>query len=117
MGGERDLSVLPGVHAHLQPPRGSVENNNSLGRQAFVRIAPPSTTSSLMITHTVQLDVDVFNNKSFQVLPPGVSLGVFSLHERHNATYNEHMPMNELHTAICKHRNFPMIINIKKQYI
>ena len=24
--------------------------------------------------------------------PPGVSLGVFSLQERHNATYNEHMP-------------------------
>ena len=35
------------------------------------------------------------------MLPPGVSLGVFSLRERHNATYNEHMPMNELHTAIC----------------
>ena len=35
------------------------------------------------------------------VLPPGVSLGVFPLREIHNATYNEHMPMNELHTAIC----------------
>ena len=39
--------------------------------------------------------------ESLLVLPPGVSLGVFSLRERHNATYNEHMPMNELHTAIC----------------
>ena len=39
--------------------------------------------------------------ESLLVLTPGVSLGVFSLQERHNATYNEHMPMNELHTAIC----------------
>ena len=39
--------------------------------------------------------------ESLLVLSRGVSLGVFSLRERHNATYNEHMPMNELHTAIC----------------
>ena len=40
------------------------------------------------------------NLESFVVLPPGVSLGVLSLQERHSATYNEHMPMNELHAAI-----------------
>ena len=43
--------------------------------------------------------------ESLLIFTPGVSLGVFSLQERHNATYNEHMPMNELHTAICKHCN------------
>ena len=51
----------------------------SLGWQAFARIAPPLTTSSLTITHTVKLDVAVFNNESLLVLPPGISLGVFSL--------------------------------------
>ena len=40
------------------------------------------------------------NNESFKVLPPGVSPGVLSLQERHSATYNEHMPMNELHIAM-----------------
>ena len=39
--------------------------------------------------------------ESLLVFTPGVSLDVFSLRERHNAIYNEHMPMNELHTAIC----------------
>ena len=39
--------------------------------------------------------------ESLLVLLPGVSLGVFCLRETHSATYNEHMPMNELHTAIC----------------
>ena len=34
------------------------------------------------------------------VLPPGISQGVLSLQERHRATYKEHMPMNELHTAM-----------------
>ena len=38
--------------------------------------------------------------ESLLVLTPGVSLGVFSLRERHNATYNGHMSMNELHTAM-----------------
>ena len=38
--------------------------------------------------------------ESLLVLPPGVSLGVFSLQERRNPTYNEYMPMNELHTAM-----------------
>ena len=39
--------------------------------------------------------------ESFVVITLGVCLGVLSLQERHRATYNEHMPMNELHTAIC----------------
>ena len=34
------------------------------------------------------------------MLPPGVSLGVISLQERHSVTYNEHIPMNEVHTAM-----------------
>ena len=34
------------------------------------------------------------------VLSPGISLGVLSLQESHSATYNEHMPMNELHTIM-----------------
>ena len=42
----------------------------------------------------------VLYNESFVVITPGVSLGVLSLQERHSATYNEHMPMNELHTAM-----------------
>ena len=44
--------------------------------------------------------VIMWNLESLLVLPPGVSLGVFSLQKRHNTTYNEHMPMKELHTAI-----------------
>ena len=38
--------------------------------------------------------------KSFKVITPGVSLGVLSPQGRHSATYNEHMPMKELHTAL-----------------
>ena len=34
------------------------------------------------------------------MLPPGVSLGVLCLRETRSATHNEHMPMNELHTAM-----------------
>ena len=52
-------------------------------------------------THCLANPSFIHTIESFAVLPPGVSLGVFSLQERHNATYNEHMPMNELHTAIC----------------
>ena len=58
-------------------------------------LLPPSASSPLSSS------LAVFKYESLLVLPPGVSLGVFSLRERHNATYNEHMPMNELHTAIC----------------
>ena len=34
------------------------------------------------------------------MITPDISLGVLSLKERHSTTYNEHMPMNELHTAM-----------------
>ena len=36
----------------------------------------------------------------FKVITPGVSLGVLSPQGRHSATYNEHMPMKELHTVM-----------------
>ena len=49
----------------------------------------------------IQLQKLYSNIESLLVFTPGVSLDVFSLRERHNAIYNEHMPMNELHTAIC----------------
>ena len=39
----------------------------------------------------IQLQKLYSYNESLLVLTPGVSLGVFSLWERHNATYNEHM--------------------------
>ena len=60
-------------------------------------LLPPSIGSPLSSSLTKLYSI----LESLLVLPPGVSLGVFSLRERHNATYNEHMPMNELHTAIC----------------
>ena len=34
------------------------------------------------------------------MITPGVSLGVLSPQGRHSATYNEHMPMKELYTAM-----------------
>ena len=37
---------------------------------------------------------------SFVVIITGVFLGVLSLQGRHSTTYNEHLPMNELHTVM-----------------
>merc|ERR1712240_893306 len=59
-------------------------------------IAPSSTISP----HPAPEAVFKYR-ESLLVLTPGVSLDVFSLRERLNAIYNEHMPMNELHAAIC----------------
>ena len=53
------------------------------------------------ISHPQSSSRSCIQIRELLVLTPGVSLGVFSLRERHNATYNEHMPMNERHTAIC----------------
>ena len=42
-----------------------------------------------------------FNNiRDIMVLTPEVSLGLLSLQGRQSATYNEHIPMNELHTVM-----------------
>ena len=38
--------------------------------------------------------------KSFKVTTPGASLGVLFPQGRHSVTYNKHMPMKELHTAM-----------------
>ena len=63
-------------------------------------IAPPLTISPHPAAEAV------FIYESLLVLTPGVSLGVFSLRERHNATYNEHMS-NEW-TAYSDATSWPM---------
>ena len=48
--------------------------------------------------HISKTSQGVINAFSFS--KPGISLGVLSPQGRHSATYTEHMPMKELHTAI-----------------
>ena len=69
----------------------------SLGRHGLQGLLPPQ------LSPHIQLQKLYSYYESLLVFTPGVSLGVFSLQERHNATYNEHMPVNELHTAIFNH--------------
>ena len=55
------------------------------------------------------------NTRVLLVLTPGVSLGVFSLWERHNATYNEHMSMNETKSNLLYYlyNGYPRAISIE----
>ena len=57
-------------------------------------IAPPLT-----ISPTVQLQ-KLYSIWEFKVITPGVSLGVLFPQGRHSTTYNKHMSMKELHTAM-----------------